>query len=71
MKTIRPLCSESDYERALAEITPYFEKPPAEGTGEADRFDLIATAIEAYERKHWPIEPAPAESLIRPYHLSR
>ncbi len=55
-KPIRPLRSEADHDVALQEITRYFEKTPALGTPEADRFDLLARLIEDYEAKHWPIE---------------
>lgn len=30
---------------------------PEPGTPEADRFDLLALVIGAYEDEHWPIEP--------------
>ena len=56
-KVIGPLRSETDYNAALDEIEPYFEHAPKPGTPEADRFDLLASVIEDYERKHWPIEP--------------
>jgi hypothetical protein len=49
---IRPIRTETDYETALREIEPYFDREP-----EADRFDVLATLIEAYEREHWPIDP--------------
>lgn len=55
---IRALRSEADYDWALAEIAPYFEAEPEAGTPEADRFDLLADLIEAYEGRRWPIEPA-------------
>ncbi len=45
-KPIRPLRSEIDYDVALKEIERYFEKAPARGTPEADRFDLLAIIIE-------------------------
>jgi HTH-type transcriptional regulator/antitoxin HigA len=65
MKAVRPLRNEDDYDWALSEIAPYFESPPAEGTPEADRFDLLATVIEAYEAKHWPIEPGdPIDAIL-------
>ncbi len=32
---------------------------------EADRFDLLALVIEAYERKRWPIAPPDAADAIR------
>ncbi len=63
-KPIRPLRSEADYDVAVEEIERYFEKTPARGTPEADRFDLLALIIEDYERKHWPIEaPDPVDAI--------
>src|SRR5262249_25517757 len=59
-KPTRLLDTEADYEAALAEIEQYFDKEPAPGTREAARFDLLALALEEYETKHWPIEPAAA-----------
>lgn len=64
-KVIRPLRNEEDYDWALAEIAPYFDRPPTLGTSDADRFDLLATVIEAYEAKHWPIEAADPIDAIR------
>jgi HTH-type transcriptional regulator/antitoxin HigA len=64
MKDIRPLRNEADYEWALAEIARYFEHEPLQGTPEADRFDVLASLIESYEAKHWPIEaPDPVEAI--------
>jgi len=57
--------SEADYEWALGEIARYFDDPPKKGTPEADRFDLLVAVIEAYEAKHWPIEPADPIDAIR------
>ena len=65
MKNVRPIRSEADYDWALEEISRYFEAPPKQGTAEADRFDLLASLIEAYEAKHWPIEPADPVDAIR------
>ena len=62
---IRPLRSETDYEAALDEIEAYFDKEPAPGAPEADRFDLLALVIEDYERKRWPIEPPDPIDAIR------
>ena len=55
---VRSLHDEADYDWALAEIAPYFETPPARGSAGADRFDLLADLIEAYERRRWPIKQA-------------
>lgn len=62
---IRPIRNDDDYNWALAEIGQYFENEPAVGSPESDRFDVLATLIDAYEREHWPIDIAltPVEAL--------
>jgi HTH-type transcriptional regulator/antitoxin HigA len=61
---IRAIRTEADYDWALKEIERYFENEPEPGTPEADRFDVLASLIGAYEDKHWPIEPAdPVEAI--------
>jgi len=61
---IRPIRSEADYDAALKEIAVYFEREPKPRTKAADRFDILAALIGAYEDKHWPIEPLdPVESI--------
>src|ERR1700752_4024216 len=64
-KAIRPLRSEADYDKAIAEIEHYFDQTPKLGTPEADRFDLLALVIEDYERKFWPIDPPNPVDAIR------
>jgi HTH-type transcriptional regulator / antitoxin HigA len=54
-KLIGPIRTNADYRTALAEIERYFEKEPKGGTREANRFDQLATALEDYESKKWPI----------------
>ena len=46
---IRPIRTEADYDAALKEIEQYFEKEPEPGSPEADRFDILAALIGAYE----------------------
>jgi HTH-type transcriptional regulator/antitoxin HigA len=61
---IRPLRNEADYSWALKEIEPYFAEEPKKGSAEADRFDVLAALIEAYEDKHWPVEaPDPIDAI--------
>ncbi len=61
---IRPIRTESDYEIALRELEAYFENEPAVGSDEGDRFEILATLVEAYEAKHYPIElPDPIEAI--------
>ena len=62
---IRPLRTEADYDRALAEIEPFFANEPEPGTPEADAFDLLALVIQDYERRHWPIDPPDPVDAIR------
>ena len=65
MMNIRPIRNERDYDWALAEITRYFNRPPKRGTPQADRFDVLAELIEAYEAKHWAIGAAdPVDAII-------
>jgi len=64
MKNIRPIRNESDYSWALKEIEAYFEDQPVPGTADADRFEVLASLIEAYEDKNWTIEaPTPVDAI--------
>lgn len=65
MMTIRPLRSEADYDKALADIERFFEKEPEPGTPEADEFDLLALVIVDYEAKYWPIDPPDPVDAIK------
>jgi HTH-type transcriptional regulator/antitoxin HigA len=62
---VRPIRNEADYRWALAEIEQYFDQEPLRGTPEADRFEVLADLIEAYEARHWPIEHADPVELIQ------
>jgi HTH-type transcriptional regulator/antitoxin HigA len=62
---VQPIRSEADYDAALREIAVYFEREPAPGSAEADRFDVLAALVKAYEDKHWPIEAAHPLAAIR------
>ena len=55
---IRPIRDNESLAWALKEIEQYFENGPAPGSPEDERFDVLATLIEAYETRHHPI-PAP------------
>lgn len=64
MKNIRPIKTEDDYDWALAEVSRYFEHQPKVGSPDGDRFDVLATLIEAYENEHYPIEaPDPVAAI--------
>ncbi len=53
--TIKPIKTVRDYDRALGEIDKLMHAEP--NTPEGDRLDVLATLVEAWERKHYPIEP--------------
>ena len=61
---IHPIRTKADYKRALREVSAYFDNEPEPGTEDADRFEILATLVEAYEAKHFPIEaPDPIEAI--------
>lgn len=65
MMDIRPLHHEADHEWALAEIERYFDDQPTPGTPEGDRFEVLATLIEAYESKRHPVPAADPVDVLR------
>ena len=62
---VRPIRNDDDLAWALAEVEPYFINEPAPGTPEGDRFDVLVQLIEAYEARHFPIEPLDPVSFLR------
>jgi HTH-type transcriptional regulator/antitoxin HigA len=62
---IHPIRTEADYDAALKEIELYFKSEPAPGSPEADRFDVLAALIVAYERECWPVDPPDPVEAIR------
>src|SRR5215211_3666719 len=53
-RELKPIKTKADYKRAFAEIDRLWGS--AEGTPEGDRLDVLATLVEAYEERRWPIE---------------
>jgi HTH-type transcriptional regulator/antitoxin HigA len=64
MMDVRPIRTEADYRWALSEIETYFDNEPVRGTPEADRFEVLADLIEAYEARHWTIDLVDPVDLI-------
>jgi HTH-type transcriptional regulator/antitoxin HigA len=61
---IRPIHTDNDYKAALRELSAYFSNEPEMGTEDGDRFEILATLVEAYEAKHFPVEaPDPIEAI--------
>jgi HTH-type transcriptional regulator/antitoxin HigA len=60
----RPIRTEAEYKAALVQVERYFVREP-KGTPEADRFELLALLIEAYEDQHHPTGPPHPVEMIR------
>ena len=59
---LKPIRSEGDCQAALAEIERLWGAKS--GTPEGDRFDNVATLIDAYENEHEPMDPPdPMEAI--------
>jgi len=65
MPPIRVLHTEAEYEAALTEYEAYFDKEPAEGSPEADRFELLGLVIAKYEDEHLPMPAAAPLEVLR------
>jgi len=60
---VRPIRSEADYDAALAEVGSLMGA--SLGTLEGDRLDVLVTLIEAYEARHWAVDPPDPIEAIR------
>ena len=59
---IKPVRTKADYRAALKEIEALM--PARSGSPEGERLDVLVTLVEAYERKHFPMElPDPIEAI--------
>lgn len=60
---LKPIRTKKDYEAALAEVERLLGAKS--GTPKGDRLDILATLIEAYEAKHYPMDPPdPIEAIL-------
>jgi len=51
---IRPIRTDDDHRRALAEIERLWGA--ANGTSEGDTLDILVTLVEGYEERRWPLK---------------
>ena len=59
---ITPIRTDADHEAALREIEALWGAD--EGTPAGDRLDILATLVEAYEDRRWPLEELdPVEAI--------
>ena len=59
---IRPIRTDDDHTAALREIARLWEAP--EGSPDADRMDVLATLVDAYESRRWPIKPGTPRDML-------
>lgn len=65
---IAPIKSQRDYRRALNEVEGLMAA--RRNTPEGDRLDVLVTLVEAWERKHYPLDlPDPVEAIK--YHMEQ
>lgn len=59
---IKPIKTRADYRAALKEIETLMLARA--GTAQGERLDVLVTLVEAYERKHFPLNlPDPVEAI--------
>ena|SRR5438045_2898310 len=62
MSDVKPIRTKRDYEAALAEVERLWGAKA--GTPKGDRLDVLATLIDVYEGKHFPMDPPdPIEAI--------
>ena len=60
---IRPIKTESDYEKVLARIAELMDAKL--NSTEGDELEVRSTLVDAYESQHFPIEPAdPVDAIL-------
>jgi HTH-type transcriptional regulator/antitoxin HigA len=52
---LKPIRTKADYKAALAEVERLWGAKS--GTPKGDRLDILATLIDAYETRHYPMDP--------------
>jgi HTH-type transcriptional regulator / antitoxin HigA len=65
---IAPIKTQRDYRRALKEIEGLMAAK--RNTPEGDRLDVLVALVEAWERKHYPIDLPDAVEAIK-YHMDQ
>jgi HTH-type transcriptional regulator/antitoxin HigA len=59
---IKPIRTKADYRAALKEVEGLMSARP--GSSQGQRLDVLVTLVEAYERKHFPMDlPDPIEAI--------
>lgn len=61
---VKLIKTEADYREALTELAPLVDRNPAPDALEGDRLEILKLLVEAYEKKHHPMElPTAIEAI--------
>ncbi|RFO97351.1 transcriptional regulator [Rhodoferax lacus] len=61
---IRAIRTEADYLAALQEVSALIDLDPHAESPEGERLDVLGTLVQAYEARHYPIDPPdPIEAI--------
>ena len=61
---IKAIRTEADYLIALQEVSTLIDLDPAADSPEGERLDVLGTLVQAYEAKHYPMDPPdPIEAI--------
>lgn len=65
MREIYAVRDLASYNRALSEIEPLFDNPPAAGSDDELWLDVMISLVEKYESEEFPLEehPTPADCI--------
>jgi HTH-type transcriptional regulator / antitoxin HigA len=61
---VKPIRTAEDHRLALAEIERLWNRAKS-GTPAGDRFEILSTLVDAYERVHFPVPPPDPVEAIR------
>lgn len=62
---IRPIRSDGDYRATLREVAALMDQDPPLDSPEGERLDVLATLVETWERRNFPIELPDAVEAIK------
>ena len=61
---IKAIRTEADYLTALQEVSALIDIDPAADSPDGERLDVLGTLVQAYEAKHYAIDPPdPIEAI--------
>jgi len=62
---IKAIRTEADYLAALQEVSTLIDVDPAADSPDGERLDVLGTLVQAYEARHYPIDPPDPIEAIR------